>query len=64
MQGNDFLQVLKTVVEFLQSVEEPLKDEHLPAGLGKTIYTSLLGTSSKVCAADNVKVTFDINFGI
>ena len=49
-------EVPMTVVEFLQSVEEPLKDEHLPAGLGKTIYTSLLGTSSKICAADNVKV--------
>ena len=49
-------EVPMTVVEFLQSVEEPLKDEHLPVGLGKTIYTSLLGTSSKICAADNVKV--------
>ena len=57
-------EVPMTVVEFLQSVEEPLKDEHLPAGLGKTIYTSLLGTSSKVCAADNVKVTFKINSSI
>ena len=51
-------EVPMTVVEFLQSVEEPLKDEHLPVGLGKTIYTSLLGTSSKVCAADNVKVIY------
>ena len=55
-------QVPMTVVEFLQSVEEPLKDEHLPAGLGKTIYTSLLGTSSKVCAADNVKVILKNQF--
>ena len=53
-------EVPMTVVEFLQSVEEPLKDEHLPAALGKTIYTSLLGTSSKVCAADNVKVILRI----
>ena len=53
-------EVPMTVVEFLQSVEEPLKDEHLPVGLGKTIYTSLLGTSSKVCAADNVKVIYRI----
>ena len=51
-------EVPMSVVEFLQSVEEPLKDEHLPAGLGKTIYTSLLGTSAKVSPADNVKVIF------
>ena len=57
-------EVPMTVVEFLQSVEEPLKDEHLPAGLGKTIYTSLLGTSSKVCAADNVKVIFKNNLSV
>ena len=44
------------VTEFLQAVEEPLKEEHLPAAFGKTIYTSLLGTSAKLSAADNVKV--------
>ena len=45
-----------TVTEFLQAVEEPLKEEHLPVPKGKTIYTSLLGTSAKLSAADNVKV--------
>ena len=45
-----------TVTEFLQAIEEPLKEEHLPVALGKTIYTSLLGTSAKLSAADNVKV--------
>ena len=59
-KDDDEKEVPMTVVEFLQSVEEPLKDEHLPAGLGKTIYTSLLGTSSKVSPADNVKVIFQI----
>ena len=53
----DEIQVPMTVVEFLQAVEEPLKDEHLPAALGKTIYTSLLGTSAKVSPAENVKVS-------
>ena len=46
-----------SVVEFLQAVEEPLKDEHLPDALGKTIYTSLLGTSAKLSAAENVQVS-------
>ena len=50
-------QVPMTVVEFLEAVEEPLKDEHLPAALGKIIYTSLLGTSAKVSPAENVKVS-------
>ena len=50
-------QVPMTVVDFLESVEEPLKDEHLPAALGKTIYTSLLGTSAKLSPAENVKVS-------
>ena len=49
-----------TVVEFLQAVEEPLKEEHLPAALGKTIYTSLLGTSCKLSPADNVKVLYKL----
>ena len=49
-------EVPMSVVEFLQAVEEPLKDEHLPDALGKTIYTSLLGTSSRLSPADNVKV--------
>ena len=50
-------QVPMTVVEFLEAIEEPLKNEHLPAALGKTIYTSLLGTSAKVSPAENVKVS-------
>ena len=46
-----------TVTEFLQAVEEPLKEEHLPVAKGKTIYTSLLGTSNKLSPAENVKVS-------
>ena len=49
-------EVPMTVVEFLQAVEEPLKDEYLPDALGRTIYTSLLGTSAKLSPSDNVKV--------
>jgi hypothetical protein len=49
-------EVPMTVVEFLNAVEEPLKDEYLPDALGKTIYTSLLGTAAKLSPADNVKV--------
>ena len=45
-----------SVVEFLQTLEEPLKDEYLPKPLGKTIYTSLLGTSAKLAPGENVKV--------
>ena len=45
-----------TVTEFLQAVEEPLKEEHLPVAKGKTIYTSLLGTSAKLSPVENVKV--------
>ena len=49
-------EVPMTVVEFLQAIEEPLKDEYLPDALGRIIYTSLLGTSAKLTPADNVKV--------
>ena len=45
-----------SVVEFLQAVEEPLKEEYLPKPLGKTIYTSLLGTAAKLTPGENVKV--------
>ena len=45
-----------TVVEFLDAVEEPLKDEHIPQALGKTIYASLLGTAADLSASENVKV--------
>merc|ERR1712141_84081 len=45
-----------TVTEFLQAVEEPLKEEHLPVAKGKAIYTSLLGTSAKLSPAENVKI--------
>ena len=46
-----------SVVEFLNAVEEPLKDQHIPPGKGKFIYTSLLGTAKHLSTADNVKVT-------
>ena len=46
-----------SVVEFLDAVEEPLKDEHIPPGKGHFIYTSLLGTASDLSTAENVQVT-------
>ena len=49
-------EVPMTVVEFLDAVEEPLKDEHIPQALGKTIYASLLGTAADLSASENVKV--------
>ena len=45
-----------SVVEFLQAVEEPLKDQYLPEAKGKTIYTSLLGTAADLTPAENIKV--------
>ena len=45
-----------TVVEFIDAIEEPLKDQYLPEASGKTIYTSLLGTAANLPPADNVKV--------
>lgn len=49
-------EVPMSVVEFLNAVEEPLKDQHLPQGKGKFIYTSLLGTAADLSTAENVKV--------
>jgi len=46
-----------SVVEFLDAVEEPLKDQHLPEAKGKTIYASLLGTAANLTPVENVKVT-------
>ena len=48
-----------SVVEFLNVVEEPLKDKHLPLEKGRTIYTSLLGTAADLSPADNVKASSD-----
>ena len=45
-----------TVVEFLNAIEEPLKEDNLPLEKGKTIYTSLLGTASDLAPEENVKV--------
>ena len=45
-----------SVVEFLDAVEEPLKDKHIPPGKGNFIYTSLLGTSAHLSTAENVQV--------
>ena len=47
-----------SVVEFLDAVEEPLKDQYLPEARGKTIYASLLGTAADLSPVDNVKVHF------
>ena len=47
-----------SVVEFLDAVEEPLKDQYLPEARGKTIYASLLGTAADLSPVDNVKVQF------
>jgi len=45
-----------SVVEFLDAIEEPLKDQHLPNETGKFIYTSLLGTAADLSTAENVQV--------
>ena len=58
MDNESKLPVTMTVVEFLQAVEEPLKDEYLPKALGKTVYTSLLGTLPSLTPGENVKVRF------
>ena len=58
MEGESKPPVTTAVVEFLQAVEEPLKDEYLPKALGKTVYTSLLGTSPSLTPGENVKVIF------
>ena len=34
-----------TVVEFLDAIEEPLKDKHISKEMGTYIYTSMLGTA-------------------
>jgi len=57
-----------SVVEFLDAVEEPLKDQYLPEARGKTIYASLLGTAADLSPVDNVKITLymemeNIRFG-
>ena len=36
------------IVEFLEVIEHPLKDQHLPQEKGQYIYTSMLGTARKV----------------
>ena len=46
-----------SVVEFLNAVEEPLKEKHLPPEKGRTIYTSLLGTAADLSPTDNVKAS-------
>jgi len=45
-----------SVVEFLNAIEEPLKDKHIPKERGKFIYTSLLGTAKDLSTAENVEV--------
>ena len=45
-----------SVVEFLDAVEEPLKDQHIPEAKGKTIYASLLGTAANLTPVENVNV--------
>jgi hypothetical protein len=49
-----------SVVEFLDAVEEPLKEQHLPPGKGNFIYTSLLGTSEDLSTAENVKAGISV----
>ena len=50
-------EVPMSVVEFLDAVEEPLKDAHIPQGKGNFIYTSLLGTASDLSTAENVQAS-------
>ena len=50
-------EVPMSVVEFLNAIEEPLKDKHIPMERGRFIYTSLLGTAKDLTTAENVQVT-------
>ena len=50
-------EVPMSVVEFLDAVEEPLKDAHIPQGKGNFIYTSLLGTAADLSTAENVQAS-------
>ena len=50
-----------SVVEFLNAVEEPLKEKHLPPEKGRTIYTSLLGTAADLSPTDNVKASVSVS---
>ena len=52
----DAEEVPMTVLEFLEAVEQPIKEQHLPEGLGKTVYASMLGTAKGLSPAENVKV--------
>ena len=45
------------VAEFLDAVEEPLKDAHIPQGKGNFIYTSLFGTAADLSTAENVQAS-------
>ena len=67
-------EVPMSVVEFLDAVEEPLKDAHIPQvgqkkkmgkknipqGKGHFIYTSLLGTAADLSTAENVQASQNI----
>ena len=50
-----------SVVEFLDAVEEPLKDAHIPQGKGNFIYTSLLGTAADLSTAENVQASQNVS---
>ena len=52
----DIDSVPMSVVEFLDTIEEPLKEEYLPEAKGKTIYASLLGTAKDLSPVENVQV--------
>ena len=45
-----------SVVDFLEVIEAPLKEAHLPQERGRYIYTSMLGTARQLSAAENVRV--------
>jgi hypothetical protein len=44
-QGREMEDVPMSVVEFLEEIEGPLKEKHLPKEKKKFIYTSMLGTA-------------------
>ena len=54
-------EVPMSVVEFLDAVEEPLKDAHIPPGKGNFIYTSLLGTAADLSTAENVQASQNVS---
>lgn len=47
---------LTVIFEFLEYVEGPVRDTHLPKGKGKILHSFMMGTNSTLTAKENVAV--------